>query len=157
MDYEGFVPTPDWLIMAKLEMAEIDPGDTFFDLGCGNGRVLVLAAQNYSVRSVGIEIQADLAAVAQAAAREHQLENLIEVRQGDYLDSDLAEADVVVVYLNRGSLGQLSAKLETDLRPGTRIVTHHFDLPGWSAEHQLEILSPAGNQETLFRYRKSEA
>jgi len=155
MDYETFVPTPALLIRAKLELAGIKPGETIYDLGCGDGRVLIEAAQNYDVRGVGIEIRAHLVAKARATVCRHHLEERIEIRQEDYRAANVAEADVVIMYLNRGSLGQLSRKLEVELRPGARIVTHQFDLPGWTAERQVQIRLPHGGEETLFRYRKN--
>lgn len=154
MDYEAFIPTPDLLIHAKLELAEIKPNDTLYDLGCGDGRVLIAAAQNHAVRGVGIEIRADLAARARAAVGRHHLEELIEIRQQDYRTADVRQADVVIVYLNRGSLDHLSMKLEAELRRGTRIVTHQFDLPGWSAARRVEIPLPDNEAKTLFLYVK---
>lgn len=157
MEYEAFVPTLELLIHAKLELAELKPSETIYDLGCGDGRVLIYAAQNYSVRGVGIEIRADLVASARAAVGRQHLEELIDIRQEDYRTANVTEADVVLLYLNRGSLGQLSTKLEAELRPGARIVTHQFDLPGWLAERQVQLRLPSGVEESLFLYRRKEA
>ena len=157
MEYEAFVPTPDWLIQAKLEFAEIEPGETLYDLGCGDGRVLIRAVQDLAIRAVGIEIQSDLVASARAVVSGQQLEELVEIRKEDYLTANVTEADVVIMYLNRGSLGPLAIKLKAELRPGARIVTHCFDLPGWSPEREVQIPSPHGIEETLFRYRQTGA
>ena len=157
MEYEAFVPTPALLIQAKLELAEINPSDILYDLGCGDGNVLIYAARKHAVRGVGIEIRATLVASARAAVARQHLAHLIDIRQEDYRTANITEADVVMVYLNRGSLGQLSTKLEAELRPGARIVTHQFDLPGWSAERQIKIRLPHGGEETLFLYRQRKA
>ena len=157
MEYEVFVPTPESIIEAKLDFAEVQPGDTVFDLGCGDARVLIAAAQKYRVRAVGVEIRSELVATARETIRTQQLENLIELREEDYLVADISEADVLIIYLTRGSLGPLSIRLETDLRPGARIVTHQFDLPGWTPECELKLKMPDGTEETLYRYRRQAA
>ena len=79
MEYEAFVPTPALLIQAKLELAEIQPGETLYDLGCGDGKVLICAAQNHAVRGVGIEIRADLVATARATVCRQHLEERIDI------------------------------------------------------------------------------
>ncbi len=154
MDHDPFVPTPDLLIHPKLELARIQPGETLFDIGCGDGRVLIAAAKNYAVRGVGIEIRPDLVARAREAVSRHALDEHIEIRQQDYREADLTQADVVILYLSRGALGQVSLKLEQEIRPGARIVTHDFDLPGWSAEREVVVVLPHGEETRLYCYRK---
>lgn len=152
MDIDPFIPTPAFLIDAKIELAELRPGEVVYDLGCGDGSVLIKAAENQAIRAVGIEIRPELVESARAAVREHQLEDRIEIRQQDFHSLDLTEADVLIIYLTRLSLGQISLKLEQELKPGARIVTHQFDLPAWTAEREVKITLPNGSEEPLFRY-----
>ncbi len=157
MEYELFIPTCEELVDAKLDFADIKAGDVVFDLGCGDGRVLIAAAQKHRAKGFGVEMRGELVAVARDAVRTQGLEDLIEICEGDYHAADLTEADVVIIYLNRGFLGELSIKLERELRPGARIVTHQFDLPGWLPERQASVQLPDGSEETVYRYRQQLA
>ena len=150
--FEGFVPTPDELIRSKIELAELHPEEVVFDLGCGDGRVLIHAAVDYPVRCVGIEACPQLFQQAAAAVSEQGLNDRVELRCEDFLLSDVSTADVVLLYLNRGTLGMLSRKLETELRPGTRVLTHTFDIPAWTESVRHEIRVDGGTLDTVFLY-----
>jgi len=149
---EDFVPTPDELIDAKLDLAKVQSGEVIFDLGCGDGRVLFRAAQRFAVSAVGVEFRRPLVEVAQKRARELHLADRVQFVCGDYLEVDCSAADIVVLYLNRGSLGQLSLRLEQNLKAGARIVTHEFDLPGWTAIAESSIDLSNGSSGQLFLY-----
>ncbi len=150
-DYEAFIPTPDDLIGAKLDLAAIHPRDWVFDLGCGDGRVLIQAAKRFDARGVGVDIHQHLVDEAKKNVAKEGLEQQIEIVCQDYLHTDLSRADVVILYLNRGSLGPLSQKLEDELTPGARIVTHDFDLPAWVEVKKVEFGSSG---QFLYLYKK---
>ena len=149
-DYEPFISTPDDLISAKLDLAAIQSQDWVFDLGCGDGRVLIQAAKRFDARGVGIDIQQHLVDEAKKKVVKEGFEQQIEIVCQDYFDTDLSKADVVILYLTRGSLGPLSLKLEDELKPGARIVTHIFDLPGWKEVKKVEF---GPSSQFLYLYK----
>lgn len=150
-NYGFFAPTPDNLIEAKLDLAAIRSQDLVFDLGCGDCRVLIQAAKRFDARGVGVDIRQHLVDEAKENVVKEGLEQQIEIVCQDFLDTDLTSADVVILYLDRNSLGQLSRKLEDELKPGARIVTHIFDLPAWKEVKKVEF---GTFSELLYLYQK---
>lgn len=138
---------------AKLEFAEIEEQDTVYDLGCGDGRVLIISAQEYNAQGVGIEIRAGVVEEAWSNVAERDLEDLIEIRHEDYLESDLSDATLVVLYLTTHSLHSVSDKLQ-EIPSGARIVTHDFPLAGWPLSEQSLWTSEDGETVPLYLYRK---
>ena len=151
---DPYIPTPPGLVRAKLEFAEITGEDMVFDLGCGDARVLILAAEEYDAEGVGAELQPSVAELAWSNVSDHQLEEQVEIRCEDYFETDLSEADLVVLYLTGRSLHAISEKLEEELKPGSRVVTHDFHLSGWEFSEQGEWESPEGEPVKLFLYRR---
>jgi predicted O-methyltransferase YrrM len=151
--YEEFVPTPPELAREKLRLAGVQPGETVFDLGCGDGAPLIIAAREFEARGVGIEVRPELIEESRQAIQTAGLEEQIELRCEDFMDSDFSEADVIFIYLTRGSMGPLSLKLENELSSGTRIVTHTFDLPAWTVEVHTQRPDQQGQLHDLYLYR----
>ncbi len=151
---DPYIPTPAALVRAKLEFGEITSSDTVFDLGCGDGRVLIIAAQEYGARGVGVDIQLGVVEEAWQRVSDHDLEDLIEIRHQDFMETDLSHADLLILYLTTKTLHQLSDKLK-EVRPGTRIVTHDFALPGWQHSEQSAWTSRSGQTQSLYLYRKA--
>lgn len=149
---DPFVPTPDALIDAKLQLASVQPDELIYDLGCGDARVLIRAAQQFGAKAVGVDIREELVRQARQRVSELKLDDRIEVSCGDYLELDVSSADVVMLYLSRGSLGQISLKLEQELKPGARIVTHSFDLPAWKPTEERSITLANGSDMQLYLY-----
>ncbi len=149
---DPYVPTPYELVRAKLELAEVTEQDLVFDLGCGDARVLIVAAEEFGARGVGVEIQRDVVEHAWSEVADRDLEDLIEIRCEDYFQTDLSEADVVVLYLRTHSLHRLSEKL-AELKPGARVVTHDFALAGLPLAEQVQHISRDGGVNSLFLYR----
>ncbi len=124
-----FVPTPQAVVDKMLELAEVKPGDVVYDLGCGNGRIVVTAAKKYGVKAVGFDINPVRVKESLENVRENHVENLVTIRQDDIFTLDLSEASVITLYL----LPSLNVKLMPQLakcKPGTRIVSHDFDMRG---------------------------
>jgi SAM-dependent methyltransferase len=126
-----FVPSPPNVVDKMLEMAKIRPGETVYDLGCGDGRVLVAAAQKYKAKAVGVEISSPRVQQANLNIKRAGVEGLASVVHADLMDVDLSPANVVVLYLLRDSNDLVRPKLEKSLRPGTRVISHDYEIRGW--------------------------
>ena len=126
-----FVPSPESIVQRMLEAARVKPNEVVYDLGCGDGRVLVLAAQKFGARGVGVELSPKQVQMATDNIRKQGLEGRITVIQGDLMDTDLREADVVTLYLLTSSNELLRPKLEKQLKAGARVVSHDFEVRGW--------------------------
>ncbi|MFE8601790.1 SAM-dependent methyltransferase [Archangium violaceum] len=133
-----YVPTPQPVVDAMLELAGVKPGDVLYDLGSGDGRIVVTAAQRFGVRGVGIDINPERVQEAEANARAAGVERLTEFRQEDIFKANFGEATVVTMYLLPSVNNRLKPKLLNDLKPGTRIVSHAFDIEGWEPERIIE-------------------
>lgn len=123
----GFVPTPMAAVERMIVMAELKPGETVYDLGCGDGRIVVAAAQRHGVRAVGVDINPERVEESRARVREAGVENLVTIRQADIFTLDLSEADVVFLYLTPRLNERLMPQLRT-LKPGARIISYEFDM-----------------------------
>ncbi|OJT27474.1 SAM-dependent methyltransferase [Archangium sp. Cb G35] len=133
-----YVPTPQPVVDAMLEVADVKPGDVLYDLGSGDGRIVVTAAQRFGVRGVGIDINPERVQEAEANAKAAGVERLTDFRQEDIFKADFGEATVVTMYLLPSVNNRLKPKLLNDLKPGTRIVSHAFDIEGWEPERIIE-------------------
>jgi SAM-dependent methyltransferase len=124
-----YVPTPQEVVDKMLELAEVKKGDVVYDLGCGDGRILVTAAKKYGVKAVGFDINPVRVQESLANVKSNHVEHLVTIRQADIFTLDLREANVVTLYL----LPSLNVKLMPQLaklKPGSRIVSHDFDMTG---------------------------
>ncbi len=128
-----YVSSPTKVVDRMLELASIKPGETLYDLGCGDGRVLIAAVEKYNAKAIGVEIDPKVAAKAQAAIKKEGIDSQARVIKGDLLKVDLTGADVVVIYLERELNEQLRPRLEKFLKPGARVVSHDYPVPGWKA------------------------
>lgn len=132
-----FVPTRESVADEMLKMAKVTSADVVYDLGSGDGRIVVLAAQKYGARAVGIEISPRLVTIARQVAREGEIEDRVSFVQGDLFEADISAATVVTVYLSPRVNAKLEPKLRKELRPGTRIVSHQFPIGDWAAEQSV--------------------
>lgn len=126
-----YVASPARVVDRMLEMANIRPGETVYDLGCGDGRILIAAVEKYKAKAVGIEISPKLAAQARAHIEKDGIASQARVIQGDLLQADLSGADVVTIYLTTSFNEELRPRLEKYLKPGSRVVSHDYTVPGW--------------------------
>ena len=126
-----YVGTPVRVMDRMLELANIKPGDTIYDLGCGDGRIVIAAAMRYKAKAVGVEISPKLASEATAAITKAGLNGRARIIQGDLLETDLSGADVVTIYLATQLNAQLRPRLEKYLHAGARVVSHDYAVPGW--------------------------
>lgn len=134
-----FVRTPKNIVVRMLELAEVTENDIVYDLGSGDGRIPITAAQQFGARGVGIEIKPDLVQKARHRARVAGVEDKVEFRQGDLFEADFSDATVVTLYLLPDVNTQLRPLLFEQLKPGTRVVSHAFDMNGWEPDRSVEV------------------
>lgn len=125
----AFVPTPQHAVEKMLELAELDEDDLLYDLGCGDGRILVTAAKQYGCRAVGYDIQQRCVAMSRENARRNAVADLVRVERKDIFTVDLSKADVVTLYLLPSLNKRLLPQLK-QLKPGARVVSHRWDIEG---------------------------
>jgi SAM-dependent methyltransferase len=126
-----YVPSPPLVVEMMLDAAGLKPGETLYDLGCGDGRVLITAAQKFRAKAVGVEISETLAKAARENIQRAGLESRAQVILGDATTANVEQADVVTLYLLTHSNELLRPSLEAQLRPGARVVSHDFEIRGW--------------------------
>jgi tRNA A58 N-methylase Trm61 len=114
-----------------LTLVELKPGETFYDLGAGDGRTVIMAAQDFGANAVGVELREDLAKRALSSINELGLDKEVQIRQDDIFKVDLTSADVVFLYLTTSANEKIKPKLESELRPGARVVSHDYEILGW--------------------------
>jgi SAM-dependent methyltransferase len=134
-----FVPTPPEVVDAMLKVANVGRDDLVYDLGCGDGRIVVAAAKNYGARAVGVDIDPQRIKEAQANARAAGVDGRVRFVQGDLFEIDLRPATVVTLYLLEQLNAKLQPKLVTELRPGARVVSHAFGMGAWKPDRELTV------------------
>ena len=134
----GWVPTPMACIEAFFELAPVYETDTVYDLGAGDGRLLIAAAERGGGRMVGIDIDPQRIEEAMAIVKERGLENKISFLESDVMDADLSPASVIFCYLFPTASAALKPKFEKELKPGTRVVIESFSINGWEPERTIE-------------------
>lgn len=158
-----YVPTPHDVVEKMLELAKVKKADVIYDLGCGDGRIVVQAAKKRGCRGVGFEIVPELAKQARDNARENGVEKLVTIKEEDLFEADISEATVLPIYLLPTMLARLKPKL-AKLKPGTRIISHDYRIEGVEADKVVKVTSKETGSEcwlivyTLpFREAKDEA
>jgi len=135
-----FVPTPNDVVSAMLRMAAVTKKDTVYDLGCGDGRIVIAAAQKYGARGVGVDIDPARVAEATENVKKARVTELVKIIRGDLFETDISEATVVTLYLLTELNRKVRPKLLRELRPGTRVVSHAFSMGGeWEPERQESV------------------
>lgn len=147
-----YVRSPEHAVDKMLEMANLKPGETLYDLGCGDGRILIAAAKRYNIKAVGIEISGHLAKVATENVKKAGLEQRVKVIHGNFMQTDLSAANVVTLYLATTANESLRPNLERYLHPNTRVVSYDYPIPGWKAINTAETQGPSGAAHTIYLY-----
>ena len=146
-----FVPSPQEVVDKMLQVANIKKDDTVYDLGCGDGRIILTAAQKFGARSVGVELDPDLYKKTRDRIHELKLDDRVRVIQGNLLDVDLSPATIVTLYLLTDSNSKLKPNLEKYLRPGSRVVSHDFQMMGWTPA-KVEHVKRDSRDHTIYLY-----
>jgi len=152
-----YVPTPHDVVKAILDAAGVEPGEIVYDLGSGDGRILIAAARDYEANAVGVEIDVELVKQSQQQAAKLNLTHLVTIRQGNFFAADLQAADVVTVFLPPEVLERLVPQF-TRMKRGSRIVSHQFQIPGMKSHDVVGATSPEdGAVHNLYLYKIPEA
>lgn len=133
-----FVATPREAVDSMLSMANVGEDDIVYDLGSGDGRIPIMAAQKYGARGVGVEIKSDLVELARQNAKDVGVADQVRFRQGNFFDEEISEATVVTLYLLPSVNLKLRSKLLRDLEPGTRVVSYDFHMEEWTPDATKE-------------------
>lgn len=134
-----FVATPVLVVDAMLQTAKVASGDVVYDLGAGDGRIVITAAKKFGARGVGVDIDPELVAKAKQNAEAAGVANRVEFIEGNLFDVDLKDATVVTLYLLQEVNLRLRPKLLSELQPGTRIVSYSFDMGDWAPEKTVQV------------------
>jgi tRNA G37 N-methylase Trm5 len=134
-----FVPTPEDVVAGMLRLANVKRDDVVYDLGSGDGRIVIAAAKRYGARGVGIDIDPERVAEASRNARAAKVADRVRFLNQDLFESDLGEATVVTLYLLPRLNLKLRPKLLAELKPGTRVVSHGFDMGDWQPERTVMV------------------
>ena len=148
-----FVPTPQDVVDRMLELAGVSESDVVYDLGCGDGRIVITAAREYGARGVGIDIDPQRIAEANANAVAEGVQHLVTFIEQDAMTVDVSDATVVTLDLLSSSNLKLRPLLTEQLAPGARIVSHAFSMGDWSADQVDRFTDLRGNTRTLFLWR----
>lgn len=148
-----YVPTPQEVVDRMLQLAAVTKNDVVYDLGCGDGRIPITAARVYGARGVGVDIDPQRIAEANANAKQAGVGHLVTFRLQDAMATDLSEATVVTLYLLSSSNLKLRPILTRQLKPGARIVSHAFSMGDWQADKVDTFSDSASSQRTLYLWK----
>jgi SAM-dependent methyltransferase len=147
-----YVPTEIEVVEKMLAMGKVGKDDVVYDLGCGDGRIVALAAKKFGCRGVGVDIDPERIKDSHRTIKEYGVEKLVEIRKGDALKvKDLEKASVVMLYMLQPFMDKLEPIAQKTLKPGTRLVAHDFPFKNWKAEQTVNFKGPS-REHRLFLY-----
>lgn len=147
-----YVPTDMEVVTTMLEAAKVGPGDVVYDLGCGDGRIVITAAGRYGARGVGVDLDPERIAEARLNAAQAGVSDRVSFSVQDLFTTDVSPATVVALYLSPDINMRLRPKLLRELRPGSRVVSHQFDLGDWAPQRTIE-LEVAASMRRVFLWQ----
>jgi hypothetical protein len=155
-DLAPFVVTPRTVVDRMLEMAMVGPDDVVYDIGCGDGRIVIAAAERFGARGVGIDIDPKRIRESRENASKAMVEHLVTFLLADATRTDISKATIVTLYLLPESNGLLRPKLEKELRPGTLVISHNYTIPGWEAKEtgSERIRDGLDKEHSIYLYKK---
>ena len=148
-----YVPTPQEVVDRILELAEVRNGDLVYDLGSGDGRIVITAARKYGVKAVGFEIDPRLVKTSRGNIKEAGLEHLVQIHEQDIRTVDLSPASVLTLYLYPAANLRLRSAIMRQLKPGSRVVSHQFAMGTWKPDRIDRITDSTGTRRTLYVWR----
>ncbi|MEP6716577.1 MAG: class I SAM-dependent methyltransferase [Terriglobia bacterium] len=150
-----YYPTPETIVQQMLDYGQLKPGEKMFDLGSGDGRIVLMAARKYGADATGVELDDDLYIQSQTKIRALGLQKTARIIHGDILTQDYSSANLITVYLLPASNIKVRPVLDRQLKKGTRIVAHDFEIGGWTPTRIITIPDDGeGRSHTLFLYVK---
>ena len=148
-----YVPTPQDVVERMLEMAQVKKGDVVYDLGSGDGRIVVTAAKKYGVKAIGFEIDPERIRESRENIRKEGVGNLVEIREQDIRTVDLSPASVLTMYLLPEVNLMIRPNIWKQMKPGSRVVSHDFDMGDWKALKTESVKDRSGWDHTLYLWR----
>jgi SAM-dependent methyltransferase len=148
-----YVPTPQEVVDRMLQLAQVTDGDVVYDLGSGDGRIVITAARRYGVKAVGFEIDPSLVKTSRDNVKEAGLEHLVEIREEDIRTVDLSPASVLTLYLYPAANLRLRSTIMRQLKPGSRVVSHQFTMGTWKPDRIDQITDSTGTLRTFYLWR----
>ena len=148
----AYVPTPKDIVRQMLQLASLRRGETLFDLGAGDGRIVIEAVRRFGARAVGVEINPER--ITRIKERLNATKTQAELIEANLYHVDLSPADVIAIYLSDSANAKLAPKLKNELKAGARVVSLDYTLPGWVPERELEV-NTSGISRKLYLYRRN--
>lgn len=145
-----YVPTPEVVVQTMLETAKVNKNDVLYDLGSGDGRIVITAAQKYGARGTGIELRPELVKEAQENAKKAGVADRAQFKQADLFTTNFSDATVITLYLLPELNVKLRPRLLKELKPGTRIVSHDFDMGDWKPDRTVKVKGPQREHTIYF-------
>jgi uncharacterized protein (TIGR03000 family) len=147
-----YIPTPDEVVEAMCKLAKVGQGDVVYDLGCGDGRIVIRAVKDFGAkRGVGVDLDPERIKESKANAKKEGVADRIEFRRGDVLNlKDLSEASVVMLYMGEDVNLRLRPILQKTLRPGSRIISHDFGMGDWKPEKAIQVTDFLGEDHDVY-------
>jgi protein-L-isoaspartate O-methyltransferase len=150
--FSPYVPTPHTVVQKMLELAQVTGEDTVYDLGSGDGRIVIAAAQEFGARAVGVEIRSELCQQSVQEIARLGLDQRARIIHDDMFQVNISPATVITLYQRTVVNLRLRPLLEAKLRPGARVVCVDFQIPGWTPSKAVSVTSENGNPYKLFLY-----
>jgi protein-L-isoaspartate O-methyltransferase len=151
-----FATTPHEVVSRMLEIAQIEKGDVLYDLGSGDGRIVMAAAKKYGIKTIGFEVDPVLVKDSRQIIKQAGLDALVEIREQDIRTVDFSPANVVTMYLYPAANLRLRPVLMRQLQPGSRVVSHDFGMGSWKPDRVVRLDDPAGLPRTIYLWRIAE-
>ena len=134
-----YVPTPQKVVDGMLELADVKKGNVVYDLGCGDGRIVITAAKEYGATGIGVDLNPVRIEEANANAKDAEVEDKVTFHVGDLFNFDFSKADVLTLYLLPDVNMKLRPKILSEMKPGSRIVSHAFDMGDWRPDREIKV------------------
>lgn len=157
MSISPYVASPFPVVRQMLTLAQLNSGEVLYDLGSGDGRIIIMAAQEFGAKAIGIELREDLVKRAREKVTELQLESRVKIIRDSLFNVDVSPADVITLYLTTSANTKVRPKLETELKPGTRVVSHDYEILEWKPikiDKFCENPTRGYPSHTLYVYRR---
>jgi len=139
------------VVRRMLQLCNVKPDELVYDLGAGDGRILFIAAKEFKARAVGIEIRPQLVKQIEDRIIAENLQGRVRIIHGNFFEVDIGDADVVTLYLLTSVNERLRPKLERELKPGARVVSHDFEIPGWKPV-KIEVVNDGWSSHRIYLY-----